>query len=203
MQTTPHKREQRRWSWFVSTGALILLFAGWWRLTTTTAFPAQTLAATNETTPHGTANYKLLSLFPAPVGTSDEIAVVNLHCAEGLPGMGDINARSQLSALNRWAGRVKSETERHLYRFRANPAQFEHSEGYYRMLMMAVVLYEDFGVRYNPQLASAPQGNAADYSFFANPRDVFIHGLLSDGRTGTCSSMPYCMSLSDAALVTH
>ena len=58
------------------------------------------------------------------------------------------------------------------------------------MLMMAVVLYEDFGIRYNSKLIITATNEAADYSFFANPRDVFISGLLGNERTGTCSSMP-------------
>ena len=121
--------------------------------------------------------------------TNADIASLNLICGSGLPG-GDRTVRSYLATLDQWAGRVKTETERHLYRFRANPVEFENSEGYFRMLMMAVVLYEDFGVRYNLKLVSAPNGSAADYAFFANSRDVFIHGLLGSERTGTCSSMP-------------
>src|SRR5205085_7410862 len=84
----------------------------------------------------------------------------------------------------------RSETERHFYRFRANPAEFENSEGYFRMLMMAVVLYEDFGVRYNPARISAPAPSEDDDHFFFDSRDVFLHGLLGSTRSGTCSSMP-------------
>lgn len=51
------------------------------------------------------------------------------------------------------------------YRFRAKPAEFENSEGYFRMLMMAVVFYEDFNVRYNPERVSSPQN--------INPNDRF------------------------------
>src|SRR5450759_3666266 len=58
------------------------------------------------------------------------------------------------------------------------------------MLMMAAVVYEDFGVRYNPQLISTPGQDSADNHFFADSRDVLIHGLLGPQHRGTCSSMP-------------
>jgi hypothetical protein len=50
-------------------------------------------------------------------------------------------------------------------------------------------LYEDFGVRYNPARVSRP-GLPEDMSFFADSKDLFLHGLLGSARTGTCSSMP-------------
>lgn len=121
---------------------------------------------------------------------SNGLALVNLMCAEGLPGAVTVSVGAHLRTLEEWANRVQSETERHLYRFRARPAEFDNSEGYFRMLMMAVVLYEDFGIRYNPQLAFASADSSPGFSFFQSPKDVFIGGLLSSERTGTCSSMP-------------
>jgi hypothetical protein len=41
---------------------------------------------------------------------------------------------------------VRAETDRHFYRFRQNPAEFGQSEAFLRMLMLAVVLAEAFGV---------------------------------------------------------
>ena len=121
---------------------------------------------------------------------TNDIAAVNLSSGAGISRARHENPCPLLEIVDQWAGRVRSETERHLYRFRANPAEFENSEGYFRMLMMAVVLHEDFGVRYDPKLISEPDTGAADYGFFADPANVFIHGLLSEKRTGTCSSMP-------------
>lgn len=95
-----------------------------------------------------------------------------------------------LATLGKWAGRVRTETERHLYRFKHNPAEFENSEGFFRMLMLVVVLAEDFGVRYDPQKRVDPTSARMDDGFFAEPRDVFIHGLLGPERRGTCSSLP-------------
>jgi hypothetical protein len=56
------------------------------------------------------------------------------------------------------------------------------------MLMMVVTVYEDVGVRYNPQWMGRPP--TEDDHFFADSRDVLLHGLVSGRRMGTCSSMP-------------
>ncbi|MFO1511508.1 MAG: transglutaminase family protein [Verrucomicrobiota bacterium] len=92
--------------------------------------------------------------------------------------------------MDQWAKRVRTETERHLYRFRAKPAEFENSEGYFRMLMMAVVFYEDFNVHYNPERVSSPQNINPNDRFFADSQDIFLHGLIGSRRMGTCSSLP-------------
>lgn len=58
------------------------------------------------------------------------------------------------------------------------------------MLMMAVVLYEDFNIRYNPARISSPENLNLNDHFFADSQDIFLHGLLGSRRMGTCSSMP-------------
>jgi hypothetical protein len=156
---------------------------------------------------------QLLASAPAQIGQCD-IARLNLLCSEGLPGAESLNPQECIATLDGWAERIKSETERHLYRYKASPREFESSEGYFRMLMMAVVLYEDFSVRYNPERISTPGALDANDHFFADSRDVFLHGLLgmevqsleskvqsprskvqspdspSSLALGTCSSMP-------------
>jgi hypothetical protein len=97
--------------------------------------------------------------------------------------------KASLAQLDRMAARVRSETERHLYRFQRNPAEFENSEGFFRMLMLAVVLYEDFGVRYNPARMSTPGALDPHDHFFADSRDVFLHGMLA-GRRNSPSPNP-------------
>lgn len=117
-----------------------------------------------------------------------DIARFNLMRAEGLPGSENLGVEGCLKQLDEWARRVKSETERHQYRFRDRPAEFENSEGFFRMLMLAVVLAEDFKVQY---VASRRDGLAsANDGFFADSRNVFLHGLLGPDRRGTCSSLP-------------
>jgi len=119
-----------------------------------------------------------------------DIARMNLVCAEGLPGAEQLDITNSVEVIDQMASRVKSETERHAYRFHKNPAEFENSEGFFRMTMMMVVLAEDFRVRYAPnKMATAANASMGD-GFFANSQDVFLHGLTGATRQGTCSSLP-------------
>jgi len=139
---------------------------------------------------------------------------MNLLCAQDLPGAEGLDCHECLATLDRWARRIESETDKHFYRYKSNPAEFDKSEAYFRMLMMSVVLYEDFGVRYNPERMSTPGTVDRNDHFFADSRDVFLHGMLQAGiqsprskvqsqgspssltprplslALGTCSSMP-------------
>jgi hypothetical protein len=131
----------------------------------------------------------LLALGPDQLEGAD-IAMMNLLCAEGLPGAEDLRVEECLSTLNQWAQHARREIEHNRHHFREDPAYYYHSEAFYQMLMLAVVVYEDFGVRYNPKWISAPSEVYKDDHFFADSRDILIHGMLGPGRMGTCSSMP-------------
>src|SRR5579884_2368177 len=127
---------------------------------------------------------ELLALTPSELAACD-IALANLLCAKALAGSETLSVKTCLDTLDNWTERVRFETDRHFYRFRRNPAEFENSEPFFRMLLMVTVVQRVMGVRYNP----AGIGDmSAD--FFADSRDVFIHGLLSSPRSGTCASMP-------------
>jgi hypothetical protein len=156
-------------------------------------------------------NLEALLALPASALQQVDIGRMNLLCAQELRGADGLDLEGCLVELDKMAARVRSETQRHLYRFQKNPAEFERSEGFFRMLMLAVVLCEDFSVRYNPERISAPGAVDPNDHFFADSRDIFLHGLLApslnpqlstlnrlateDGstlnrRTGTCSSLP-------------
>ena len=119
-----------------------------------------------------------------------DVALMNLLCAQQLPGAAELNVSNLLVTLGLWTKQVQRETERHLHRYRANPQEFYSSEAYFRMLMMAVVFYEDFNIRYNPERVSSPTTLNPNDRFFADSQDIFLHGLLGKRRQGTCSSMP-------------
>jgi hypothetical protein len=118
------------------------------------------------------------------------IAELNLLCASGLCATNEPDLRTCTATLGVWAERVRSQTERHLYRYQRNPAEFEQSPGFFRMLMLAVVLAEDYGIHYDAARMAGPESTRVDDGFFANPRSVFLHGLLGPERAGTCSSLP-------------
>jgi hypothetical protein len=130
----------------------------------------------------------LLALSPAELSRVD-IAHMNMLCTEGLDGS-DSNDLELLNQLDVWAPHVKAETERHLYRYQRNPAEFEHSEEFFRMLMLAVVLTEDYRVHYHPGLRAQPGSEASNDVFFRDPKAVFLTGVLGKERQGTCSSLP-------------
>ncbi len=132
----------------------------------------------------------VLVMLPPEDLAATGIARMNLVCQQGLPGAADLDINSALDLVGRMAARVKSETQRHLYRFKQNPGEFEHSEGFFRMVMMGVVLAEDFGIQYSPERRAGPQATDAGDHFFADPERVFLSGLVSPKRQGTCSSLP-------------
>jgi hypothetical protein len=118
------------------------------------------------------------------------ICELNLTYASGLSSGNEPDIKQCLTAIDSWAQHVRSETERHLYRYERNPAEFENSPGYFRMLMLAVVLAEDYGVHYDPRRMGRPETARMNDGFFAEPSLVFLHGLLGPDRVGTCSSLP-------------
>jgi hypothetical protein len=130
-----------------------------------------------------------------------DIARIDLLCAEGLPGAKDLDIEKCVETLDGWARYVKSETEANYHRFVEHPENFKNSLGRYRMAVMAAVLCQDLRVQYNPKrekelfehdffTQGEPYGEA-ERSFFSDSSDIFLHGLLSDKRYGTCASLPY------------
>jgi hypothetical protein len=132
---------------------------------------------------------ELLALKPENLPAVD-IGVMNMLCAQGLPGAEDIIVADYQAMLDQWAQHVKLETERNFHHFKEGPAYYYHSEAFYKMLMMAVVVYEDCGIRYNSKWIAPPSETRPDDHFFADAHDVFIHGMIGPRRMGTCSSMP-------------
>ena len=132
---------------------------------------------------------ELLVLSPADLERCD-IAQMNLLCAENLAGSENLRVEECMITLDQWAQHIKAETDRNYYRFKDTPAYYSNSEAFYKMLMMSVVLYEDYNVRYNPKKITSPEATFANDHFFADSRDILIHGLTGPQRMGTCSSMP-------------
>ena len=153
---------------------------------------AEVIAGTEEKTYKIPSLEELVSTKPEDVGSYD-IAVMNLLCAQGLPGAEHVDIEECLKVLDEWSKWVKHETDRHMYRFRKAPHEYENSEGYFRVLFMICVLQEDFKVCYNrdPKMRSdSKTSDPRDLSFFRNARDLFVHGLVTGKHEGTCSSMP-------------
>ncbi|MEM9021827.1 MAG: tetratricopeptide repeat protein, partial [Planctomycetota bacterium] len=130
-----------------------------------------------------------------------DIALINLLCAEGLPGAESLDIAGTLATLDRWAEHVRQETERHLYRLERERDDWG-TEARWRVGWLATTLQQDCGVRYNPD-------RITDIDF-TNSQDLFIHGLArpdlhpvrqidhpeaahalrQSTHGGTCASMP-------------
>ncbi|MBN2448658.1 MAG: hypothetical protein JXO22_18170 [Phycisphaerae bacterium] len=113
-----------------------------------------------------------------------DLAMMSLLCAKGLPGAEDLDIPAALAKLDEWAAKVKSETERHLYRA-TDPRyaeHYNHSEARLRAEFIVQVLQEDCGVHYNEARINDPDTR--------NPKDTFIHGMIDSDNGGTCASMP-------------
>ena len=125
--------------------------------------------------------------------TGYDIAEINLLTAKGLPGAENLDVDQSLKTLDLWAAWVRHETDRHLYKFREAPEEYNSSEAYFRVLMMICTLQEDFHVCYNrdPKMRSGPVEVApSDLTFFGNPKDLFVNGLTGGAHEGTCASLP-------------
>jgi hypothetical protein len=125
----------------------------------------------------------LLSATPARLAECD-IARMNLVCAEGLPGSENLDIDERLATLDRWAEKVRFETQRHLYR--AHDPQwaehYRHSASYVKAEFLAQVLQQDCGAHYNYARIRDPD--------FRNSKDLFIHGMIDSDNGGTCVSIP-------------
>jgi hypothetical protein len=112
-------------------------------------------------------------------------------CAQGLPGAEDLDIPKCLKTLEEWAKYIDKETKRYLNRYYSNPEQYYNSLPYFKVLIMMTVLREDMGIRYNPDLIKPGRSlEEMKKNFTTDSRNVFIHGLLTGDRQGTCASMP-------------
>jgi hypothetical protein len=129
------------------------------------------------------SHYELLAMSPAELGKVD-IAIVNLLCAQGLPGAEKLDIPAALKRLDEWAAKVKFHTQRHLYRVN-DPRyadHYAHSEARLKAEFIVQCLQEDCGVHYNVNRIDTPD--------FSNSQDMFLHGMIDSTNGGTCASMP-------------
>jgi len=116
-----------------------------------------------------------------------DIAAVNLACTSCLPGAPSPSEFSDcLRKLDEWAKLVRRYTELSYEQFfLPNPAQYGHSEAFFRSLCLVTALQRHCGLRYN--LAKIPE----DVPLVT--ADVFIHGAVL-GEGGTCATIPVVLA---------
>ena len=130
---------------------------------------------------------ELMKVSPGDLDHCD-VALMDLLCAQGLPGSNNSAVSDMLATLDRWAKQVDWDTKMNEWQFVRHPEEFEYSEGKFRMMALVTVLQRKFGVHYNPELMDPSLPGAI---FYGDSRNVFINGPLGPGRTGTCSSLPF------------
>jgi len=119
-----------------------------------------------------------------------DIATRNLICGMDIVKQLDVTIQTMYDRLDEMSLRVKVETERSHHCFLERPNDYENSEAYYQMLMLVTVLQQDYGMLYNPDRVTKAGVIEPNEVFFADPRHVFIHGLLQKQNNGTCASLP-------------
>ena len=124
---------------------------------------------------------ELLDLPPLRLVDVD-IARMNLLCASGLLGAEDVGVDHYLGILESWAARCGAVTRQSYRLFVRNPGDYDNSEPYFRMLVLTTALQKEYHLKYNLE--------RIDREDWSDSRDLFIHGLLGERRSGTCPSMP-------------
>jgi hypothetical protein len=94
----------------------------------------------------------------------------------------NLDIDSSLALINDWAEKVKAVTEGRLHAFYKNPDKYDNSEAVFRAVNLVLTLKNDLGIHYNEE--------AAKHWDFSDSTVIFIHGLLGDKHSGTCTSIP-------------
>ena len=150
-------------------------------------------AASSESTNHPSQMADLGALFDLEPSqpVSLDIADVNLLCAKGLPGAEELDVSKCLATIDEWAQLAVQETQKNLFKFHLDPAKYDNSEICFRMVLLNTLLKKYLGVSYNPDRITQPSlQDAQDTSFYSDSRDIFLHGLVTGKKRGTCASMP-------------
>lgn len=132
----------------------------------------------------------LLDLTPEEVSAFD-VEELNLLCGSNLRGTKNVDIAMCLDRLNHLTEMARAETQRNWSRWQQNPAEYQNSEAFYKMGMVISVVRQDYQAQYNPKLITIPSKESrTNDEFFREGSDIFLQGLLSDRKMGTCASMP-------------
>jgi len=124
---------------------------------------------------------------------SVDIALMNLLCAEGLPGAENLNVDECLSALDQWAELVKQNEDTYSSQFFRNQGRYDNSYAKFQVVNLGLTLKDDLKCGYNQELVrSGAMEDLQSTRFFQNSRDLFLHGFV-ETRVGSCSSLPVLM----------
>jgi tetratricopeptide (TPR) repeat protein len=126
-----------------------------------------------------------------------DIAVLNLLCAEGLPGSENIDIEYCLRTLDEWAKHILEMESKYKIAFYQNLEKYENSYALFQGVYLKLALDLDYKCGYNMELVrSGAMSDWTSLRMFANSKDLFIHGFVDRDapRTGTCGSLPVLMT---------
>lgn len=128
---------------------------------------------------------------------SQDIALVNLVCATGLPGNENLDIAGCLKTIDEWTEHVRDETVKGFPRYHANPNPDKGSEAVYRLWQVMYALRFGKGLTHRmtaeangDAIATSTRVTGRPYKQAADSEIVFIDGLLGPRRIGSCSSLP-------------
>ena len=105
------------------------------------------LLAVSDVRTHKQAFARLLDM-PDDELARQDIALVNLLCASGLPGNEHLDIAGCLRTIDEWADYVREETEKGFPRYRANPNPDKGSEAVYRLWQVMYALRYGKGLKH-------------------------------------------------------
>lgn len=136
---------------------------------------------------------ELLQATPAEVSRCD-IALMNLLCADGLPGAEEMSIPKYLARIDQMAEFIRTKTAQELPYFRADPARAglppETPEDFFRICSLIRIIKDNFGLHYERDLVEARREKTSTLLGYLDSKLLLINGLLSEKRHGTCQSIP-------------
>ena len=131
-------------------------------------------------------------LFEMPVENLDRVDIgrMNIICARDVTRTEVIDTAKYVAKLDEWAAIAKRLEQKYLPRYAKNAARYDHSLAKFKAVTLALTIQQDLKCDYNMELiTSGTMDDLRTPRFFKNPDDVFITGLLKNGK-GSCASMP-------------
>jgi hypothetical protein len=122
--------------------------------------------------------------------TNLDIALMNLLCAEGLPGAEGLDVKQSLALLDQWAEVARVAEAKYRPTFYRDPANYDHSLAKFKAVNLVLTLQQDLGCGYNMELVtSGAMADVTSTRFFRDSSDLFLHGS-TKSRSGSCASLP-------------
>ena len=119
-----------------------------------------------------------------------DLAIVNLACAEGLHGSENLDVRACLRQIDGWTASLAGLLKEREFMFYRLADKMDNSINRWRCGAIVQYLNQMVGLSYNPALRDRKTGGVYETSYFRDSRDFLIHGLILGKKRGTCASMP-------------